>query len=323
MFELFSWVHFLYLLIAIAIPVGLFFVLKKANSDKEQMIVERILLATAWLFVVLEYVGRIIYLEDFNIGDNLPFNAFQVFVYLGTYAHFSRKLGWIKFGYLIAMPVSIVSLIFIPNIYTSMASFSLSVVCFVLCNSIIILYSIMSMYYTRYDLEHKDVLNSMITFAIIVAIAHIVNVFLRFTAWGLQADYFGTMAENYNLYICYVSKLIPVPFVVILPLLAVMIGLCYLAKLPFDVLKSRKEKREQLDEIIALGNLKEQQRYREEERVSKKAKSQILVRSQEKAMPNTPKIERNINSKDGFVKANRDIMVDHSIIEENKEDKKN
>lgn len=318
MFELFSWVHFLYLIVAIAIPVGLFFVLKNVNSDEEQMIVEKILLGVALLFVILEYVGRIIYIKDFNFWNNLPFNAFQIFVFLGIYAHFSRRLGWIKFGYLIAMPVSVISLIFIPNIYTTMVSFSLPVICYVLCNSMIILYSIMSMVYTRYDLEHKDILNSMMTFAIIIGIAHILNVFLRFTAWGLQADYFGTMAESYNLYISWLSKLIPIPFLVILPLLAVMIGLCYLAKLPFDILKSRREKKEQLDEIIALGNLKEQQRYREEERANKKAKSQILVRSQEKANPSTPKIEKNINSKDGFVKANKDIAVDHTIVEDNK-----
>lgn len=318
MFELFSWIHFVYLIVAIAIPVGLFFLLKNIRSDKEQMVVEKILLALALFFVILEYVGRIIYLDEFKFGDNLPLNAFQVFVFLGVFAHFSRRLNWIKFGYLISMPVSLLSLIFVPNFYTTLPSFSLPIVCYMLCNSMIIIYSIVSLYYTRYDLEHKDVLTSMMNFIIIVAIAHLVNVFFRFTAWGLNADYFGTMAENYNLYISWLSKLIPIPFVVMIPLFVVLIGLCYLAKLPFDILKSRREKKAQLDEIIALGNLKEQQRFRNEERASRKAKSQILVKPQEKATPATPKIDRNINSKDGFVKANKDIAVNHTVVEDNK-----
>lgn len=318
MFELFSWIHFVYLIVAVAIPVGLFFLLRNIKTDKEQMTIEKILLSLALFFVVLEYVGRIIYLDDFKFGDNLPLNAFQVFVFLGIFAHFSRRLNWIKFGYLISMPVSLVSLIFVPNFYSTMPSFSLPIVCYMLCNSMIIIYSIVSLYYTRYDLEHKDILTSMMNFVIIVAIAHLVNVFLRFTAWGLNADYFGTMAENYNLYISWLSKLIPIPFVVMLPLFAISFGLCYLAKLPFDILKSRREKKAQLDEIIALGNLKEQQKFRDEERASKKAKSQILVKPQEKATPSTPKIDRNINSKDGFVKANKDIAVNHTIVDENK-----
>ncbi len=322
MFSLFSWVHFLYVFVAIGLPVGLFFVLRNFKTNKEQMLAERILLGMALLFVILEYVGRIISLGDkFNFFDNLPLNAFQVFLFVGIYAHFSRKIGWIKFDYLIVLPMSILSLIFVPNFYTTVSAFSLPIISYVLSNSMLITYSLMSLVYTRHDIEHKDILNSVVTYIIIVAIAHIVNVFLRFTAWGLNADYFGTMAENYDILIGLISKLIPVPFVVMLPVFALSVGLSYLAKLPFDVIKSGREKREQLEEIIALGNLKEQQKYREDERANRKSKSQILVRSEEKAKPSTPKADKNINIKEGFVKANKDVAVDRTIIEGN-DDKK-
>lgn len=322
MFSLFSWVHFLYLIISIGLPVGLFFVLRNFRTNKEQMIAERILLGTALLFAVLEYVGRIISLGDkFNFFENLPLNAFQVFLFVGIYAHFSRKIGWIKFGYLIALPMTILSLMIVPNFYTTVQAFSLPIISYMLLGSVLVTYFLMSLVYTRHDIEHKDILNSVVTYIILVAIAHIINVFLRFTAWGLNADYFGTMAESYDVLIGLIAKLIPVPFVVMLPIFALAIGLSYLAKLPFDVLKSRREKKEQLEEIIALGNLKEQQKYREDERANRKSKSQILVRSEEKAMPTTPKADKNINIKEGFVKANKDVAVDRTIIDENKDNK--
>lgn len=311
MFSLFSVAHFVYLIVAIGLVVGLFFILKRFHSDGEQKMVERILLGAMIFFLVLEYVGRILYLDDFNFWNNLPLNAFQVFVFVCIYSHFSRRLSWIKFGYLVMAPVSFVSMIFVPNIYTSMPMWSLSIICYMIILVLVISYSIISLLYTRYDLEHKDVLGSVINFIIIVAIAHIVNVILRFTAWGLQADYFGTMAEGYNLYIGWLSKLIPVPFVVMLPLFAIVFGLAYLVKIPFDVMKSRKEKQDQLEEIIALGNLKEQQKYREEQRQERKAKSQILVRSETKATPNDTKNVNN-SSKESFVKTAKEVNVNNN-----------
>lgn len=311
MFSLFSVAHFVYIVIAIALVVGLFFVLRKFQSNKEQSLAQGILLGAMVFFVVLEFVGRIISVEPFKLFNHLPLNAFQVFVWISLFAYFSRRLSWIKFGYLIIAPISAISIIFVPNIYLTMGSFSLSIVSYMIINALLIVHSIIALLYTRYDVEHKDVFNSVINLIIIVAAAHIVNVILRFTAWGLEADYFGTMAEGYNLYITWISKLIPVPFVVMLPLFAAMFGVAYLVKLPFDFLKSRKEKQEQLEEIIALGNLKEQQKFREEERASKKAKSQILVKSEAKAAPQITKNPNN-TTKDEFVKTSKEVRVNNT-----------
>jgi len=291
-------------------------VLKKIQSDHEQDIAQKVLLGAMLFFVVLEFVGRIIAIDKFKIFNHLPLNAFQVFVFIAIFTHFSRRLSWIKFGYLIVAPISLISIIFVPSIYTTMGSFSLSIVSYMIINALLIVYSIISMLYTRYDLEHRDVLNSLINLIIISAGAHIINVILRFTAWGLKADYFGTMAEGYNTYITWMSKIIPIPFVVMIPLFAAMFGVSYLVKIPFDVIKSRKEKQEQLEEIIALGNLKEQQKYREEQREQKKAKSQVLVRPETKAMPNTPKNSAapttTATSRENFVKTSKEVKVDNS-----------
>lgn len=312
MFSLFSLAHFVYIFIAILLVVGMVFVLKKFQSNKEQNLALGILLGAMCFFVVLELVGRIISIEPFKFFNHLPLNAFQVFVWISIFAYFSRRLSWIKFGYLIIVPVSALSIIFIPTIYITMGSFSLSLVSYVIINALLIVYSIVSLLYTRYDLEHKDVYNSVINLIIIVAIGHIVNVILRFTAWGLQADYFGTMAEGYNSYITWISKLIPIPFVVMLPLFAAMFGVAYLVKIPFDIIKSRKEKQEQLEEIIALGNLKEQQKFREEERASRKAKSQVLVRPDVKAAPETAKNPTSATSKSDFLNTKKEVRVDNT-----------
>lgn len=312
MFSLFSGAHFVYIFIAAALVAGMTYVLKKFQSNKEQNTALGILLGAMVFFVILELVGRVITIEPFKLFNHLPLNSFQVFVWISIFAYFSRRLSWIKFGYLVIAPVSAISIIFVPTLYTTMGSFSLSLVSFMIINILLIVYSIVSLVYTQYDLEHKDVYNSVINLIIIIAIGHIVNVILRFTAWGLQADYFGTMAEGYNSYITLISKLIPIPFVVMLPLFAAMFGIAYLVKIPFDVIKTRKEKQEQLEEIIALGNLKEQQKFREEERANKKAKSQVLVRPDVKATPNATKNPNNSSSKSGFLNTQKEVKVDNT-----------
>ncbi len=311
MFSLFNVAHIVYIIVSIVVAVGLFFVLKKIEYDKQQETVKKVLAICLGVFVVLEYIGRLITVEDFNFFDNLPINAFQVFTYIVIYITISRSLSWTKFAYLIIAPISFLSIIFIPNFYTTMSSFSLPIVCFVITNILLMVYSVIALVYTGHDLYQKDIVNSIVNFVIIVAFAHIINVILRFTAWGLQADYFGTMAENYNLYIGLLAKVMPIPFGVLVPFFVVLVGIAYLIKIPFDVLKSSKEKKEQLEEIVALGNLKAQQKYREEQR---KEKSQVLVRSEVKATPNLSKNPNGTTSRESFVQTHKEVKVNHTRV---------
>ena len=220
-FKLFSFEHFIYIFLAIAISIALVLVLRKFE-DKKRMI-QIILVSVMGFFVVLEYIGRIIGVEKFNFFNNLPINAFQIFFVLSLIVLLKQKVSWVKFGYLIILPISCLSIIFIPNFYTTLGTFSLSVLSFVFVNISLIVYTIMNILWCEDDIYHKDVVDTIMNFIVFVGCAHIINVFLRFTGWGLQADYFGTMAEGYNIYIGWISKLIPVPFVCHLPLIALFL----------------------------------------------------------------------------------------------------
>ena len=105
--------------------------------------------------------------------------------------------------------------------------------------------------------------------------------------------------------IAWLYTLIPVPLVCLLPLIALLVGVEFLLILPFDLIKTKKQKQSQIEELIALGNLKEQQEYRKKHKTSK---SQILVRSATKATPQTQKNVRH-SSDDGFVATTKEVKV--------------
>ena len=129
---------------------------------------------------------------------------------------------------------------------------------------------------------------------------------MRFTTLGVHANYFGTMAEDYDVVIGWISSFIKIPFVNILPLLVVVLGVSFLMILPFDVLKTKKERKDQYEELVALGNMKAQLNSRN------RGKSQVLVRSETKASPATPK-KVNTETSGGFVSVNKQIQTHKDI----------
>ena len=167
-------------------------------------------------------------------------------------------------------------------------------------------------------LTKKDIFTSFLNYVIIVAFVHIFNIILRFTTLGVHANYFGTMGEEYDVINQMLSKLTEVifkqevPLVHQLPLFAVILGIEFLMILPFHIFKTKKDRKNQLEEIVALGNLKAQQNFR---KTGSKG-SQILVNSAEKARPSTPKKSTSDIFKSGFVSVNKQVQVNND--EENK-----
>lgn len=304
MFNVFSWQYFIYLTLAIGIIVALVLVLRKLN-DKARVISQISLIACIGLFFIIEYTSRLIVNKGTKFGDQMPIELFQIFVYLSIFIFFYKKSSWKKFAYLIIASVSGYNLIFVPSMYNQFNAFSLCIISYYILNAVVLANAVLGMLWNEEDLEKKDVLDASITYIIIVAIAHLFNVFMRFTAWGVHANYFGTMGEGYDILIEWLYSIIPIPFLCILPLLAILVGVQFLLILPFDLIKTKKQKQSQIEELIALGNLKAQQEYRQKH---KSTKSQILVKSETKAQPKTEKnLSQSKNS--GFVATTKEVKV--------------
>ena len=169
-------------------------------------------------------------------------------------------------------------------------------------------------------MEKKDIIDSSITFLIIVSSVHIINVILRFTGLGIHANYFGTMGDDYDLIIGWLHSLMPVtesniavPLLCVLPLLAILVGVQFLLIIPFDLFKTRRQHQENLEELIALGNMKKQQEARA--KTQRRTKSQILVNSDVKARPEVPKNSTSYSSSSsGFVSTQKEIRVNNDHI---------
>jgi len=84
-----------------------------------------------------------------------------------------------------------------------------------------------------------------------------------------------------------------------------------LLMLPFDLIRTKKDRKDQMEELVALGNLKAQQNHRKNGRA---LRSQILVNSEHKAKP---LIEKNIQQQksSGFVSVTKEVKVNKDQID--------
>lgn len=302
MFKLFGMSHWVYMLLAIAIAVVLVFTLRKLD-ERKQKYVGIALVSCMAVLVVCDVVGTAMTVD--NMWEHLPLNLYHIFVYIAIFTEFSKNSSWTKFGYFVTLPVSFLSLIIVPNLYTNMSQTGISVIAYFLINGLLCGYSILRLIWSDVYVNKKDILNSTMNIGIILASVHIINVLFRFTVLGTETNYCGTMGEDFDILVGFVDGLIPVPFVNLIPLVAILVGVEFLLLLPFDIVKTRKDRQSQYEELVALGNLKAQAKYR------KSGSSQVLLNSREKARPEIHKSTTSPAHRDGFVSINKEITVNH------------
>lgn len=318
-FKMFGIAHIVYLLIAVLISVGLYFIIRKFEG-KIRRYATITIVALAGVLVIVEFVGRIV--DGGHAGENLPLNPWHIFVYIAIFVEITHRESWIKFGYFISLPICAISLIITPTYFNTLSMTSLSIIPYFLINGLMILYTLLNIRWQEVEFSKKDILNTFLNFVMIVAGAHIVNVMFSLLNIGPNANYFGTIGEgfvfledgleeltvanSYNVVIDFVSSIIPIPFLHILPLLGILVGVEFLLIIPFEVIQTRKDKREHIEELVALGNLKAQQEYR------KSKGSQILIRGEVKAKPKVEKRAQGLYQKGGFVSVNKPIDVNNS-----------
>ena len=303
MFKLFSLAHIVYLLISIAIVVGLYFLMRNME-EKMQKLIGIILVAAAGLLVILEFVGRV--MAGLDVGDNLPLAPWNMMAYIAIFVQITKRENWIKFGYLITVPISVLALFITPSVFGTIGSLTLPVLCYFLINSIVILHGLLCIKWADIEFSKKDILIASMNYVIILAAIHIINVILRFTGIGKHANYFGTMGEDYDVMDGLLSKWIPVPFLQIIVMVAVLVGIEFLLILPFAYHSSKEADRAHIEELVALGNLKAQQEYRKSGKGS-----QVLIRGEQKAKPVVPKNTAGGMSKDGFVSVSKQVNVNN------------
>lgn len=306
-FKVFGLGYFIYFVLCVGIVLGLVFGLKNLEGNKRK-IVNIVLVSCIGAFALIEYISRLIVTPNTKFGDQMPLELLDVIAGFSIFVLVSKKEKWKKFSYLIFAPVSLYSLIFVPNVYTQLNTISVCIIFYYLAFALVISYSVLNILWLDQDLEKKDILDATLTFAIILSVAHILNVFFRFAVIGVHANYLGTMGEDYDLIIGLLFKLIPVQFLCMLPLVALLVGVEFLLILPFDLIKSKRNAQAQVEELIALGNIKAQAEYHKKH---SKNKSQILVRSENKAMPSKKKDVTQSTSDKDFVKTTKEVNVNN------------
>lgn len=302
-FKLFGVSHILLLILSIALVVCLFILFRKYFGDSRK-ILSIILISVAGVFAVLDLVGRLVVGGKFF--ESLPVAPWQVFIYIGIFVEITKRESWIKFGYLITIPLCVLGFFVVPNYYSSLGMFSLPLISYFLGSATITLYSLLQMIWSDAYLYKKDIVNVSFNYVIIISFAHIFNIIMRFTTLAVHANYFGTVGEEYDVIMKLLNGWISIPFIHLLPLFAVIVGLEFLMMLPYELKTRRTAQQEHIEELVALGNLKAQQDAR---KASSKGGSQILVKGENKAQP---KVQKNVNgsmNKNGFVSVTKTVQT--------------
>lgn len=301
-FTMFGASHWVLMLLAIVLAVVLVFVLRKFEDKKKKYATWGIVGAMLF-FVVLEFVGLIASGGEFM--ESLPLSPINIFVYISLFVQIKNSESWIKFGYFISVPLSVIGLFVAPNYLTMTGAWSIIAMSYFINIGLVVAYSVLQAMWFEDYLNKKDILATFLNYIILVAVIHIINVILRFTTFAVHANYFGTMGEEYDVVNKLLYRFISVPLVHQIPLFAITLGLGYLLIIPFDIFKTKKDRASQMEELVALGNLKAQQEYRNSRKLRG---SQVLLNSTEKAKPSTPKNVTN-KSSSGFVSVTKEVQV--------------
>ncbi len=299
--------HIVLMFIAIAMAVTLVFVLRKFE-DKQRNYAEWVMLGIMGGFILVDFICQIGTGGEFI--ESLPLSPSHVFAYICLFVKLKDSSSWIKFGYFITTPLSALALFVVPSYLMNFSAWSLGVIGYFVILGILIAYSILELMWSGEYLSKTDILGSFLNYIIVISFIHILNVILRFTPIGVHANYFGTMGEEYDAINKLLYSFIEVPFVHQLPFFAVIVGLGFLLIIPFDILKTKKDRKAQMEELVALGNLKAQQNFRK----NKNSGSQVLVNSAEKAKPAVEKDVKHRGSS-GFVAVNKEVKVNKDFVD--------
>jgi len=307
-FKLFSGTHLIYLLLTIAISLILILFLKRFE-EKLQKIIGWIFIGLMSLFIVLDFLGQLMSGRD--IFDSLPLNIHHIFVYICIFVQVAKYENWIKFGYFVALPLLFISLFIVPNYVLEMGGVSIATISYFLLIALICSYCILQLIWSEVYLTKKDIFNCYANYLIIASFVHILNVIFRFTAIAVHSNYFGSMGDQYDVLNEFLYSLIKIPLVHQIPFFLILLGLEFLLMLPFDLIRTKKDRKDQMEELVALGNLKAQQNHRKNGRA---LRSQILVNSEHKAKP---LIEKNIQQQksSGFVSVTKEVKVNKDQID--------
>ena len=128
-FKVFGLGYFIYFVLCVGIVLGLVFGLKNLEGNKRK-IVNIVLVSCIGAFALIEYISRLIVTPNTKFGDQMPLELLDVIAGFSIFVLVSKKEKWKKFSYLIFAPVSLYSLIFVPNVYASLNTISVCIIFF-------------------------------------------------------------------------------------------------------------------------------------------------------------------------------------------------
>lgn len=245
--QLFNWVHFVYLLLAVATSVVLPVCLRK--KSKEQ--IRKAMFWTSIALVVLMCVHKItltVFLTR-TWTSAMPLHLCNIIQILLPVA-FSKKGEKIQGAmFLLGVPSGFAAIMFPMGMFVGQPIYYPDVFLFFATHILQIALSLVPIVLGHYRLTYKDAIFTLIGLFGFALVSHLLNFTLRATHLSADANYFFTYNEPGTAAIEFAYKLIPVPLVWQFPLIPVLLGVfvleVFVAKRIYKKLDAKNNKEPQ------------------------------------------------------------------------------
>jgi hypothetical integral membrane protein (TIGR02206 family) len=246
--HLFSWQHFLLLVLTIGYTVGLFLILKK-RTQKVQF---KVLLSIAIFSVLLfAWRWRVLFTEQGlspgEYGGLLPLELCNIGAFVLPFTVFFKKRFLFVFSFFINFIGAVLAFILIPDALHQRFFLHPQFLDFFIIHVNLIAIPFVMVACRWYKLRFKDAIFATTLFYALGLILLVINLLLETINWpGDHTNYLFIMGPRGFPILIQLYDLISIPFVYLLPVLPVFLGYCVLVMLPFV---KRSEWREQFKEM--------------------------------------------------------------------------
>ena len=231
--EYFNATHFLFLGIALVLFLGLFFSLKKIPENSKRKFLLYFSVANTLIFVVYKILETTVFGK--TIESSIPLHLCNIMIFLMPFA-FCFEKSWLRsIMFYISIPGCVLALLFMDGWYVGVPISNGSLWLYFIVHINLFVTSLLMVCLGLYKpkMSHA-ILNGIIIFAF-AGLSHVVNVIFRATNLVGNSNYFYTFGSKGNIAINFFYKLIPIPLVFQIPLLALAFGVfvfeAYICKL--------------------------------------------------------------------------------------------
>lgn len=238
--------HFIMMLFIPIIFCSIYFLLKNKKSKTIKISLLVICGVNAAIYISYKLVMAFTF-EEFVILNELPLHLCNLNLILMplTICIKNQKFRDFFFGYFFFVGgiAALCGILFYDSVFTGRSTLSYAVLIYFIYHSTLFVLPYIFVGLGLYKPKINDAWKAMVVLVSLAFVMHILNLILRATGACSISNYFYTMGMPENPVLGLLQKLIPIPFLYMLPIVPILYGIDVLIALPFYYKEKRQKEK--------------------------------------------------------------------------------